>query len=77
MLNTYFFADPDFLALLEFWETLRAGRALPDWDGDMAAFPRSLLPNLIISDRRGDAVVGYASLNRNRFERATRFVGDR
>jgi hypothetical protein len=59
MLNTYFFADPNFLGLLEFWETQRGARALPDWDGDIGAFPRNLLPNLIVTDRRGESVYRF------------------
>jgi hypothetical protein len=59
MLNTYFFADADFLELLEFWDASRGGRALPDWNGDIAVMPRALLPNLIISDRRGEATYRY------------------
>ncbi|HUA52884.1 MAG TPA: hypothetical protein VMB81_12020 [Candidatus Sulfotelmatobacter sp.] len=55
MISTYFyfFADPDFLELLQFWEASRAGRALPDWSGDVGVVPRNLLANLIITDRRG------------------------
>src|SRR3954468_19265983 len=60
MLNSHFFADADFLALLRFWETMRGGRALPDWDGDFGVIPRVLLPNLIISDRlAGKATYRY------------------
>lgn len=59
MLNTYFFADADFLELLAFWDASRRGRALPDWNGDLDAIPRGLLPNLIISDRRGEATYRY------------------
>ena len=55
MFSSYFFADPHFLALVEFWEAQRRGRPLPEWDGDVASFPPGLLPNLIISDRRTTA----------------------
>jgi hypothetical protein len=50
---TDFFAEPDFLALLRFWEEARGGAGLPAWDGDLARVPSSLRPNLIVSDRRG------------------------
>ncbi len=53
MLTTHFFADPDFLELLQFWDASRGGRALPDWSGDVGVVPAGLLPNLIITDRRG------------------------
>lgn len=60
MLNSHFFADADFLELLRFWETMRDGRALPDWDGDLGVIPRVLLPNLIISNRiSGEPVYRY------------------
>jgi hypothetical protein len=53
MITTQFFAEPDFLELLQFWEASRAGRELPDWSGDIGVVPRNLLPNLIVTDRRG------------------------
>ncbi len=53
MITTHFFADPDFLALLQFWDASRGGRPLPEWSGDIAVIPQALLPNLIITDRRG------------------------
>src|SRR5215472_14455380 len=59
MITTHFFADPDFLELLRFWEASRGGRPLPDWSGDLAVIPRGLLPNLIISDRRAEPVYHY------------------
>jgi len=60
MLTTHFFADPHFLELLQFWNDSRGGRPVPDWSGDMAVFPRALLPYLIVSDRRsGQAVYHY------------------
>jgi hypothetical protein len=59
MFTTHFFADPDFLELLQFWDASRGARPLPDWSGDIGVFPRSLLPNLIISDRRGEATYHY------------------
>ncbi len=52
MLTTHFFADPDFLELLQFWDASRGRRPLPDWSGDVGVVPRNLLPNLVISDRR-------------------------
>ncbi len=52
-MSTHFFAAPDFLALLRFWEASRGSRELPAWQGDLGAVPRALLPNLTISDRRG------------------------
>jgi hypothetical protein len=60
MLTTHFFADPHFLELLQFWHESRGGRPVPDWSGDMAVFPRGLLPYLIVSDRRsGHAIYHY------------------
>ena len=60
MLSTHFFADPHFLELLAFWDESRGGRPLPDWSGDMAVFPRGVLPYLIVSDRRsGQAIYRY------------------
>jgi hypothetical protein len=59
MLTTHFFADPDFLELLQFWDASRGGRPLPDWSGDIGVMPRGLLPNLIISDRRGEPTYLY------------------
>jgi hypothetical protein len=59
MITTHFFADRDFLELLRFWEASRGGQPLPDWSGDIAVIPRSLLPNLIISDRRAEPVYHY------------------
>jgi hypothetical protein len=59
MLTTHFFADPDFLGFLRFWEDSRGGRALPDWSGDLGVVPRDLLPSLIVSDRRGEPTYHY------------------
>jgi hypothetical protein len=59
MLTAHFFADPDFLELLQFWEASRGGRVLPDWNGDLGAIPRGVLPNLIISDRRVEPTYRY------------------
>ena len=59
MITTHFFADPDFLELLQFWDASRGGRHLPDWSGDTAVIPRGLMPNLIISDRRGEPTYLY------------------
>jgi hypothetical protein len=50
-MTTHFFAAPDFLELLQFWDAARQGRALPEWHGDLAAVPAALLPNLVITDR--------------------------
>jgi hypothetical protein len=52
MAATDFFADPDFLALLRFWDERRDGRCLPDWDGDVSRLPAEILQNLVISARR-------------------------
>jgi hypothetical protein len=59
MITTHFFADPDFLELLQFWDASRGGRPLPDWSGDLGVIPRRLLPNLIVSDRRGEPTYLY------------------
>jgi hypothetical protein len=48
---TNFFAEPDFLDLLQFWDASRGGRALPDWSGDLGVFPSNLLPNLVVWNR--------------------------
>jgi len=59
MLTTQFFADPEFLELLRFWDASRDGRALPAWSGDVAVIPRTLLPNLVVADLRGEATYAY------------------
>jgi hypothetical protein len=59
MQATHFFAVPDFLELLQFWDSCRTGRPLPDWNGDMSAVPHGLLPNLILSDRRGEPTYAF------------------
>ena len=59
MITTHFFADPDFLELLQFWDASRGGRQLPDWSGDLGVMPRGLMPSLIISDRRAEPVYLY------------------
>jgi hypothetical protein len=48
-----FFASPNFLGLLKFWDASRNGRKVPDWDGDLARIPAELLPRLIVVDRDG------------------------
>jgi hypothetical protein len=53
-MTTHFFAAPDFLELLQFWDASRDGRPLPDWSGDIGVVPAPLLPNLVISDRRSE-----------------------
>jgi len=44
-----FFAAPDFLALLRFWDRVRAPSGVAVWDGDFAIVPAELLPNLIVA----------------------------
>jgi hypothetical protein len=44
----HFFAAPDFLALLRFWDSVRAAAGVAVWDGDFAIVPAALLPNLIV-----------------------------
>ncbi len=66
-----FFAAPDFLRLLRFWESRRGGAALADWDGDVSAIPAELLPNLIILDELPDARYRYVGAACTR-----RFGGD-
>jgi hypothetical protein len=58
-MTTHFFAAPDFLDMLQFWDASRRGRRLPDWDGDLSVIPATLLPNVIVSDRRGEPVYRY------------------
>jgi hypothetical protein len=50
----HFFAEPDFLTLLRFWNDSRtaSGRAL--WKSDLALVPSELLPNLIVVDWLGE-----------------------
>jgi len=50
-MTSHFFAAPDFLELLQFWDAAREGRAMPEWHDDLAAVPAALLPNLVITDR--------------------------
>jgi hypothetical protein len=49
----HFFAAPDFLAMLRFWETSRAESGVAVWDGDLAKVPAELRPNLIVVDWPG------------------------
>lgn len=56
---TDFFAAPDFLRLLRFWDESRDGRPLPDWDGDLSRIPVELLPNLVVSERRPEPFYRY------------------
>jgi hypothetical protein len=58
-MSTHFFAAPDFLELLQFWDASRGGRPLPDWSGDIGVIPATLLPNLTISDRRAEPTYLY------------------
>src|SRR5260221_4451400 len=44
-----FFAAPDFLALLRFWDRVLAPSGVAVWDGDFAIVPAELLPNLIVA----------------------------
>src|SRR5258708_22958662 len=44
-----FFAAPDFIALLRFWDRVRAASGVAVWDGDFAIVPAELLPNLIVA----------------------------
>jgi hypothetical protein len=50
-MTSHFFAAPDFLELLQFWDAAREGRAMPEWHDDLTAVPPALLPNLVITDR--------------------------
>lgn len=45
----HFFAAPDFLALLRFWDSLRAPSGVAVWDGGVAIVPADLLPNLVVA----------------------------
>ena len=66
-----FFASPNFLALLRFWERARAGTTVPDWNGELSSIPAHLLQRLVIVERRETALV-YRYLgthNRRRFGR--------
>jgi len=45
----HFFAAPDFLALLRFWDSVRASSGIAVWDGDIAIVPAELLPNLVVA----------------------------
>jgi hypothetical protein len=56
---TDFFAEPDFLRLLHYWDESRKGRPLPDWDGDLFRIPEELLPHLIVSERRPEPLYRY------------------
>src|SRR5258706_9316026 len=58
-MTSHFFAAPDFLELLQFWDASRNGRPVPDWSGDVAVIPSTLLPNMTISDRRGEPTYRY------------------
>jgi hypothetical protein len=58
-MTSHFFAAPDFLELLQFWDASRGGRPVPDWSGDIAVIPATLLPNMTISDRRAEPTYRY------------------
>ncbi len=49
----HFFAAPDFLTLLRFWDESRTASHLAVWNGDLALVPAELLPNLIVADWPG------------------------
>jgi hypothetical protein len=55
----HFFAAPDFLALLRFWDGLRAPSGVAVWDGDLAIVPPGLLPNLIVAAWGREPVYRY------------------
>jgi hypothetical protein len=65
-----FFTDPQFLALLRFWEEQRGEAAVPEWDDALPArFPPDLAPYLLAArhDASGDGVylyVGAACIKR-------------
>jgi hypothetical protein len=46
----HFFAAPDFLALLRFWDGSRLVSGHAVWNGDIALVPAELRPNLIVAD---------------------------
>ena len=46
----HFFAAPDFLALLRFWNDSRSESGPAVWRGDLARVPSELRPNLIVVD---------------------------
>jgi hypothetical protein len=65
-----FFTSPNFLALLRFWEGARAGRVVPDWNGDLAAIPTSLLSRIVVMERREALIYRYVGiLSKTRFGR--------
>ena len=45
----HFFAAPDFLALLRFWDSVRTLSGVAVWAGNLSIVPAELLPNLIIA----------------------------
>jgi hypothetical protein len=59
LMPTHFFAVPDFLGLLRFWDEGRHGRPLPEWTGDPASIPDALRPNIVIADGGPDFVYRY------------------
>jgi hypothetical protein len=65
-----FFTDPQFLAMLRFWEEQRRDAAVPEWDDALPArFPPDIAPYLLAArhDASGDGVylyVGTASVDR-------------
>ena len=54
-----FFASPNFLGLLRFWDESRAANGVPDWNGELSAIPADLLPRLIIVQRRDALTYHY------------------
>ncbi len=56
----HFFAAPDFLALLRFWNHHRSGPAGPAiWGGDVTSVPGELRPNVIVADWVGEPRYRY------------------
>jgi hypothetical protein len=61
-----FFASPNFLALLRFWDSARAGANRPDWNGELSSIPADLLPRLVIVERHKTLTYRYLGIEKKR-----------
>jgi hypothetical protein len=56
---THFFAAPEFLGLLRYWDQARGPDPVPVWHDDLAALPEALREHLIISEGQPDQIYRY------------------
>lgn len=56
---THFFAAPEFLGLLRFWDQVRGADPVPLWHDDLSTLPEALREHLIISVGHPDPVYRF------------------